>query len=139
MKADAPRIRPDDVLDLITQIVENIPNMVFVKDAEDLCFVLFNRAGEDAWLIGLSYTFSRFGLDGLSAFSNFVDSDTPDNGSAASPDQQELDITVDYRFPGELLKGLWIRARAAFVDQDGTGADDINDYRVILNYSIPLQ
>jgi len=99
----------------------------------------FNRAGEDAWLVGLSYEFSRFGLDGLSAFSNFVDSDTPDNGSAASPDQQELDFTVDYRFPGELLKGLWIRARAAFVDQDGTGADDINDYRVILNYSIPLQ
>ena len=33
-------------------IVENIPNMVFVKDAERLSFVLFNRAGED--LLGLS-------------------------------------------------------------------------------------
>jgi len=99
----------------------------------------FNRAGEDAWLIGLSYKFSRFGLDGLSAFSNFVDSDTPDNGSAASPDQQELDFTVDYRFSGELLEGLWIRARAAFVDQNGSDADDINDYRIIVNYSIPLQ
>jgi hypothetical protein len=99
----------------------------------------FNRAGEDAWLIGLSYTFSRFGLDGLSAFTNFADSDTPDNGSAVSPDQQELDFTVDYRFSGELLEGLWIRARAAFVDQNGSGADDINDYRIILNYSIPLQ
>jgi len=31
-------------------IIENIPNMVFVKDAEDLCFTLFNRAGEE--LIG---------------------------------------------------------------------------------------
>jgi hypothetical protein len=98
----------------------------------------FNRAGEDAWLVGLSYKFSRFGLDGLSAFTNFVDSDTPDNGSAASPDQQELDFTVDYRFSGDLLEGLWIRARAAFVDQNGSGADDINDYRIILNYSIPL-
>ncbi|MCC6763167.1 MAG: PAS domain S-box protein [Deltaproteobacteria bacterium] len=28
-------------------IVENIPDMVFVKDARDLSFVLFNRAGED--------------------------------------------------------------------------------------------
>ncbi|MDH3900012.1 MAG: OprD family porin, partial [Gammaproteobacteria bacterium] len=98
----------------------------------------FNRAGEDAWLVGLSYKFSRFGLDGLSAFTNFIDSDTPDNGSAASPDQQELDFTVDYRFSGDLLEGLWIRARAAFVDQDGSGAEDINDYRIILNYSIPL-
>lgn len=98
----------------------------------------FNRAGEDAWLVGLSYTFSRFGLDGLSAFTNFVDSDTPDNGSAASPDQQELDFTIDYRFQDDLLDGLWIRARAAFVDQNGSGAEDIDDYRIILNYSVPL-
>ena len=28
-------------------IIDNIPNMVFVKDAERLSFVLFNRAGED--------------------------------------------------------------------------------------------
>jgi PAS domain S-box-containing protein len=32
-------------------IIENIPNMVFVKDAKDLRFVLFNRAGEE--LLGL--------------------------------------------------------------------------------------
>ena len=34
----------------LDSIVENIPNMVFVKDAEDLRFVRFNRAGEE--LIG---------------------------------------------------------------------------------------
>ena len=47
MKSGVPPIRPADLLDLITQIVENIPNMVFVKDAVDLRFVLFNRAGEE--------------------------------------------------------------------------------------------
>lgn len=31
---------------LLDAIVENIPNMVFVKDATDLRFTLFNRAGE---------------------------------------------------------------------------------------------
>ena len=31
----------------LTSVVENIPNMVFVKDAEELRFVRFNRAGED--------------------------------------------------------------------------------------------
>jgi PAS domain S-box-containing protein len=30
----------------LDSIVENIPNMVFVKDAKDLRFVLFNKAGE---------------------------------------------------------------------------------------------
>ncbi|TAJ10766.1 MAG: PAS domain S-box protein [Nitrospirae bacterium] len=34
----------------LNSIVENIPGMVFVKDAQDLRFVLFNKAGED--LIG---------------------------------------------------------------------------------------
>jgi PAS domain S-box-containing protein len=32
---------------LLNSIVENIPNMIFLKDAKDLRFVRFNRAGED--------------------------------------------------------------------------------------------
>lgn len=36
----------------LDSIIENIPNMVFVKDAAELRFVLFNRAGED--LVGYS-------------------------------------------------------------------------------------
>lgn len=30
----------------LSQIIENIPDMIFVKDAKDLRFVMFNRAGE---------------------------------------------------------------------------------------------
>lgn len=37
---------------LIDSIVENIPNMIFLKGAEDLRFVLFNRAGEE--LLGMA-------------------------------------------------------------------------------------
>jgi PAS domain S-box-containing protein len=37
---------------LLDAIVENIPDMVFVKDADRLAFVRFNRAGED--LLGIS-------------------------------------------------------------------------------------
>jgi len=36
----------------VQSILENIPNMIFVKDAKDLRFVRFNRAGED--LLGYS-------------------------------------------------------------------------------------
>jgi PAS domain S-box-containing protein len=42
--AEADRRRTQQFLD---SIVENIPNMVFVKDARELRFVLFNRAGEE--------------------------------------------------------------------------------------------
>jgi PAS domain S-box-containing protein len=54
---------------LLEAIVEHIPNMIFVKEAESLTFVLFNRAGED--LLGLS----REELLGKSDFDLFPRSD----------------------------------------------------------------
>jgi PAS domain S-box-containing protein len=36
----------------LSTIVENIPNMIFIKDAKDLRFIRFNKAGED--LLGYS-------------------------------------------------------------------------------------
>lgn len=37
---------------LLESIIENIPNMIFLKQAKDLRFVMFNRAGEE--LLGVS-------------------------------------------------------------------------------------
>ena len=100
----------------------------------------FNRADEDAWLVGASYDFSRVGAPGLSSFINYAEGNTPDSGANASPDQRELDITVDYRFQSAALSGLWLRARAAFVDEDDdvAGASDVDDIRIILNYDLPI-
>jgi PAS domain S-box-containing protein len=41
---------PSNLGVFLDSIVENLPNMIFVKDADELRFVLFNRAGEE--LIG---------------------------------------------------------------------------------------
>ena len=98
----------------------------------------FNRAGEDAWLIGLAYDFEHIGLPGLSGFVNYASGDTPDSGAARSLDEDEFDITLDYRPRKGFFEGLWLRARAAFVDQHGEGANDIEDYRLIMNYTVPL-
>ena len=100
----------------------------------------FNRADEDAWLLGTSYDFTSMGVPGLSGFVNYAQGYTPDSGSNASPDQSEFDITVDYRFQSRAVKGLWLRARAAFLDRDENvnGGFDTRDYRVILNYELPL-
>ena len=100
----------------------------------------FNRADEDAWLVGASYDFARIGVPGLSSFVNYAQGSTPDSGSNASPDQWEFDMTVDYRVQSELLNGLWLRARAAFVDQDDdvVGSSDVDDIRFIINYDIPI-
>lgn len=97
----------------------------------------FDRADEEAWLVGLSYDFSNIGLDGLSAFMNYAEGNTPDSGVNASPDQTEFDITVDYRPPFIPFDGLWIRYRYANLQRDGDGLDRTNN-RFIINLDIPL-
>ena len=98
----------------------------------------FFRAGEEAWLLGLSYDFSYLGIPGLTAYTNYAEGYTPDRGSIASPDQSEWDITIDYHPEFLPFKGLWFRYRRAEIDQDGPGAIDLTDNRIILNWEIPL-
>lgn len=98
----------------------------------------FDRASERAWRLGLSYDFADIGWEGLSGFVNYANGNTDDAGRHASPDQEELDFTIDLKPTAGLFKGLWLRARAAFVDQRGAGAEDLADYRLILNYELPL-
>lgn len=98
----------------------------------------FNRAGEDAWLVGLSYDFGRIGLDGLSCFGRYAHGNTPDSGAVASLDQEELDLTVDYRFKKGLLKGFWLRARGAHLDQKGPNGQDASNVRLIFNYDLQI-
>jgi len=98
----------------------------------------FNRADEDAWLVGLSYDFSTLGMDGLSFFARYARGSTPETGINASPDQEELDVTVDYRFKKGPLKRFWLRFRGAFVDQEGPGTEDVDHIRIILNYDFQI-
>lgn len=99
----------------------------------------FDRAGEDAWLIGMSYDFKRVAIGELSAFGNIVHGDTPDSGSNASPDETEYDITVDYRMKEGWTDRIWLRVRTAYIDQDeAAGGDDFFDFRIIVNYDYDL-
>lgn len=98
----------------------------------------FDRPGEDALMLGLSYDFSQLGIKNLSSFVKYARSRTPDSGLFASPDQDELNITFDYRFRKTFLDGLWLRLRYATVNQRGKAAEDLRDYHVILNYSLPI-
>ena len=44
--AQAPAQNTSDTSDLLTSIIDNLPHMIFVKDAKTLKFVRINRAGE---------------------------------------------------------------------------------------------
>ena len=61
-----------------------------------------------------------------------------DSGFITVPDQDELDLTVDFRFKKGLLNGFWLRLRGAYLDQKGPEARDVTNIRVILNYDISI-
>jgi len=97
----------------------------------------FDRAGEDAWLIGATHDFGQVGIGELSLFGNIVSGNTPDSGPSASPDQVEYDLTVDYRMNRGWADRLWLRVRVAYVDQDeALGGNDFLDFRIIVNYDL---
>ena len=100
----------------------------------------FDRAGEDAWLVGLSWDFRRLGLEGFSAFVNYArgnDSQDEFNGQALR-DRDELDITLDYRPKAGPFRGVWFRVRGVFINERGSGARSQNELRVIVNYDLPV-
>jgi len=95
----------------------------------------FNRAGEEAFLLGLSYDFGKIGLDWLSFFTNYAygyDAIDPE-AKESLPDRKEFNITVDFRPKISENRDLWLRIRYANIDNEGLD-DSINDFRVILNY-----
>jgi hypothetical protein len=98
----------------------------------------FDRAGEDAWLVGLAYDFGRLGLRGLSAFFNVARGTGARDAASGQrfPDERELDLTVDYRIARKgWLEGLWLRLRGALLE---SGGDTQREIRLILNYAFPV-
>ncbi|WOO41960.1 OprD family outer membrane porin [Rubellicoccus peritrichatus] len=104
----------------------------------------FNRAGQETFILGFSYDFEDIGLDGLSFFTTYANSHTVGQIQPGVPEKSsEYDLTIDYRFPEDsILDNLWIRLRGAWVSGDNpAGAPTfqaINDYRIIINYTIPI-
>ena len=100
----------------------------------------FDRAGEKAALAGLAYDFADLGANGL-VFTSLAAWDL-DSGSG-NPNWDEYDFTLDYRLTAlegdwKWLAPFWLRARYAHVDIGGDN-DNLNDYRVIVNYEVQFK
>lgn len=99
----------------------------------------FSRPEETAWLLGGTADLSTWGAPGLNVNIKYIDGDTPDCGTSASPDQNEWDLNLDYSPPQPSLAGLGLRLRLARLEQqdscDGQDARDVTDIRLILNYA----
>mgnify|MGYP001194131204 CR=1 FL=1 len=92
----------------------------------------FDRPEETAIRVGLSYDFADLGLDGLSAFANYAHGDVPQKGRYAGDNQDEWNVTVDYRPEKTLFKDLWFRVRLGWNERDDQRREE---YRFIVNYS----
>jgi hypothetical protein len=91
----------------------------------------FNRAGEGAFLIRAGYDFTV--IKGLSAYALAVFGTDPHD--AGQFRQNEYDFNLQWAPPEGVLKGFSARVRYALVQQDGGNVDDLEDFRVILNYA----
>ncbi|MDM9632826.1 OprD family outer membrane porin [Robiginitalea aurantiaca] len=96
-----------------------------------MIFNFFNRPKEQSVKLGVILKLSEV----LNLYPNMGFGFTPNSGDAASPNQQEYNLTLDYTF----LKDFNLKVRGAFVHQNSIRnldltSKDIVDFRVILNY-----
>jgi len=99
----------------------------FYTDGQILAF---NRAGEGAFLVRAGYEFTK--VKGLSTYALAVFGTQPDD--IGQYRQNEYDFSVKWEPPEGVLKGLSLRLRYALIQQDGGDVQDLQDFRVILNY-----
>ena len=103
----------------------------------------FNQAGQKAILIGGSYDFAGIAVPGMVLNGAVVFGRDQINSSTGAPlpNLTEYDLTLDYRFTAtswpEWVRPLWVRARAAYLDQSASG--HTTDFRIIVNYPWTLK
>jgi len=100
----------------------------------------FNRAEEQALITKLSYDFSRLGLEGVSASVLFVHGwgRVDPTTKAGVPDENEFNTDIQWRPKWSFLNGFSARFRYSRVKQYQGPEDHIDDFRVIINYDLPL-
>jgi hypothetical protein len=99
----------------------------------------FNRAGEGAILVGLSYVFTSLGLPGVGASVQYFRGWTEAPAAGAPVLEDEWDFNLEWRPNWDVLKGFWLRARygIANINQNNVNTR-IDEVRLILNYGIKL-
>lgn len=100
----------------------------------------FDRANEQALLTKFSYHFSRLGLADVTASALFVHAwgrVDPSTGRDV-PNENECDIDVQWRPKRGFLNGFSARLRYAFVHPYQGTKNNIHEYRLIMNYQLPL-
>jgi hypothetical protein len=100
----------------------------------------FNRAKEKAFLVKAAYDFTHLGLEGVTAYALVVhgwDRINPTTGQGVA-NENELDLDLQWRPKSGFFKNFWPRVRYGVVHQYEGEKNYIHDFRVILNYDLPV-
>jgi hypothetical protein len=102
----------------------------------------FERAGEEAYLVTLSYDFAKLGFEGLKFMAGFgqgADAINPAT-EAHLPNRNLMELYLDYEPESGLLEGF--RMQLYYSDERLFGADlprnDQSQFRAVVNYLMPL-
>ena len=100
----------------------------------------FNRAKEKAFLVKAAYDFTHLGLDGVTAYALVVhgwDRINPTTGQGVA-NENELDLDLQWKPKNGFFKNFWPRVRYGVVHQYEGEKNYIHDFRIILNYDLPV-
>lgn len=94
-----------------------------------------DRARESAWLLGMTYRLES--VPGLQFALSGSILDTPDSGNRQSPDRNEYNLDLQYRLI-PWSANTTVRVRHAWIRETGAGAENLNDLRFYLRYTVEL-
>jgi hypothetical protein len=108
----------------------------FYTDAQILAF---NRAGENAVMLGASYVMGPIGLPGVAASAFYFHGWTGAAAAGGPLVEDEWNFNLEWRPNWKPLPGLWLRARygKSWTTQNNT-TTVVDEVRLILNYGIKL-
>ncbi len=96
----------------------------------------FARADEKSWQARYDLDFATYGIPGLKGLVRYVSGDNIDLGAAGTGEEWERDIDFVYTIQSGPFKNVALQWRNAMVRSDVAG--DIDENRLIVNYTIPL-
>lgn len=96
----------------------------------------FDSAGERSWQVRYDYNFAALGIPGLTAMVRYVKGDDVDLATGGEGREWERDTDIGYVIQSGALKNLGILVRNSTVRSNYRS--DVNESRLILNYSLAL-
>lgn len=99
----------------------------------------FQRAGEQTFMVGLSYVLKPIGLPGVSAAVHYFNGQTSAPAAGAPLVETEWDVHLEWRPEWKPLAGLWMRAHYGKSSTwQGGGLTTADEVRLIVHYDLKL-